>query len=698
MTIIRKDEWVGAKNMQYVKDALLKSKEKNEATWKVLDKFSYQGDDLGAVYSKAETTFKVWAPTAQMVKLRLYSVGSREEQPNVSDVISTTEMEHTPENGLWSITVKGNLKNIYYTYLVTVDGQENETADIYAKAAGVNGLRSMVVDLSDTNPHGWNKDLHIFVENPTDAIIWETHVKDFSYAQSSGVSHKNRGKFLAFTEHTTMYGVRDRRETCVDYLKKIGITHVQLMPIYDFATVNEAGGDEYNWGYDPLNYNVPEGSYSSDPFHGEVRIKECKEMIKALHNAGIGVVMDVVFNHTYRSRDSWFNLTVPGYYYRIGKDGKWSNGSGCGNDTASERKMYRKYMVDSVLYWAKEYHIDGFRFDLMGLHDVDTMNEIRRALDSLPNGSKYLMYGEGWKMFTNVDSGVFLANHTNMGYLDSRIGSFNDGIRDSLKGNAFDDRNKGFAQCGVNKGGIIISAEGQCGKYCGWAQAPTQTINFVSCHDNYTLYDKLVSSCIGNRDYKMRYENLIPMVKLCQTLIMTSQGIPFSLGGEEFCRTKYGDKNSYRSAPSVNMIEWENLSNYGDVSDYYAGLIKIRKQFDMLRDPTRATANRLKFFQNLPGYAAGFMISEEDGEFGENKHHKMAVILNGSADNYLDAEIEYSDGSNWVVLADGTNSGVRSLGVVSNNRFMLNRNSAAILIYKSWYDEIMEKQQKGKKH
>ena len=674
--------------MQNAKGVLVNGKEIEKDEWKEIEKKAYNGNDLGAVYYPSKTIFKVWAPTAQMVKLRLYVTGSSEEQTEVSNVVSTTEMEYTPEWGLWSLTVDGDLKNLYYTYLVTVDGEEKETADIYGKAAGVNGIRSMVVDLKETNPLDWEKDNHIFVENPTDAIIWETHVKDFSFAQSSGVTHKNRGKFLAFTEHTTMYGVENRRETCVDYLKKIGVTHVQLMPIYDFATVNEAGGDGYNWGYDPLNYNVPEGSYSSNPFDGNVRIRECKEMIKSLHNAGIGVIMDVVFNHTYRSKDSWFNITVPGYYYRISKDGKWSNGSGCGNDTASERKMFRKYMIDSVLYWAQEYHIDGFRFDLMGLHDVDTMNEIRKALDSLPNGKKYLMYGEGWKMFTKVNKGVFLANHNNMGYLDSRIGSFNDSIRDTLKGSNFDDRNKGFAQCGVNKSGIIMGAEGQCGKYCGWATAPTQTVNYVSCHDNSTLYDKLVSSCIGNRDYKMRYENLIPMVKLCQTLVMTAQGIPFSLGGEEFCRTKYGDKNSYRSAPAVNMIEWENLSVYSDVSDYYAGLIKIRKQFSVLRDPTKTTANRLKFFNNLPTYAAGFMISEDEGNFGENKHHKMVVLLNGSADNYVDVEIEYSDGSNWVVLADGVNAGIKSLGVVSNNRFMLNRNSAAILIYKSWYDEI----------
>lgn len=684
--------------MQNRKDALLKSKENTEPEWKRLDRMAYYGDDLGAVYSKASTTFKVWAPTADMVKLRLYATGSKGEHTYAGDLITTTDMEKQPECGVWSLTVNGNLKNIYYTYLVTVNGKENETADIYAKAAGVNGQRSMVVDLSETNPRGWEKDCHIFVDNPTDAIIWETHVKDFSFAQSSGVSFKNRGKFLAFTEHTVMYGVKNRRETCVDYLKKMGITHVQLMPIYDYATVNEASqsSEEYNWGYDPLNYNVPEGSYSSDPYNGDVRIRECKEMIRALHDAGIGVIMDVVFNHTYKSKDSWFNLTVPNYYYRIAADGTWSNGSGCGNDTASERKMFRKYMIDSVMYWAQEYHIDGFRFDLMGLHDVTTMNEIRRALDSLPNGEKLLMYGEGWKMYTDIPKGEFLANHSNMGYLDSRIGSFNDGIRDTLKGSAFDDRNKGFAQCGVNKGGIIIGAEGQCGKYCGWAKAPTQTVNFVSCHDNYTLYDKLVSSCIGNRDYKMRYENLIPMIKLCHTLIITSQGIPFFLGGEEFCRTKYGDKNSYRSAPSINMLEWENLSHYGDVSDYYAGLIKIRKQFKMLRDPTPSTANRLKFFKNLPNYAAGFIISEQEGEFGENKYHRMAVILNGSADNYLDAEIEYGSDCQWVVLADGINAGTKSLGVVFNNRFMLNRNSAAILICKEWYEEINEPQS-GKK-
>ena len=348
-----------------------------------LDKSAYSGNDLGASYSKKATTFKVWSPNAASVRVNIFEHGSDNEGDAGSIMSRAMSLDKT--TGVWSVTINGDLLNKYYTYSVTHGKTIKETADVYAKACGVNGQRSMVVDLSTTNPDGWENDKHVLVQNQTDASVWEISVADFSSSESSGVSEANRGKYLAFTEEgTTVNGVQGASSTCVDYLKKLGVKYVQIMPFYDFGSVDESKNimDQYNWGYDPVNYNCPEGSYSTNPKKGEVRIKECKQMIQALHNAGIGVIMDVVYNHTYTS-DSWFQRTVPNYYYRMNNDGTFSNGSGCSNDTASEHLMFRKYMIDSVTYWASEYHIDGFRFDLMGLHDVTTMNSIRTALDNL---------------------------------------------------------------------------------------------------------------------------------------------------------------------------------------------------------------------------------------------------------------------------------------------------------------------------
>ena len=366
---------------------------------KELDKSAYFGDDLGVTFSEDRVKFKVWAPTADEVSLKIYSKGSDTEPDD--RVIGVYKMQFCEENGVWSTSVDNSVIGCYYTYLTSFGRTENEVVDVYARSVGVNGKRGMIIDLSQTDPQGWETDKRVFTGAATEAIIWETHVKDFSFAKSSGVDEKYRGKFLAFTQRATTVDSRpDAPPTCVDYLKKLGITHVQLNPFFDFATVDEAdeNTEQYNWGYDPLNYNAPEGSYSTNPYDGRVRVKECKQMIQALHNAGIGVIMDVVYNHTYHSRDSYFNRTVPNYYYRIYSDGNWSNGSGCGNDIASERTMVRKFIVDSVMYWASEYHIDGFRFDLMGLTDIVTMNEIRNRLDNLDNGESILMYGEGWNM------------------------------------------------------------------------------------------------------------------------------------------------------------------------------------------------------------------------------------------------------------------------------------------------------------
>ena len=383
---------------------------------------TYDKNDLGFTYSKESTTFKVWAPAASSVLLKMYATGSSEEDG--AAVIAIKKMVYDENTGVWEKTVEGDLHGIYYTYVVQNGSNSNETQDVYSKATGVNSKRSMVVDLKRTNPEGWENDKHIFVKEQTNAIVWEVHVRDFSSSNTSGISKQNRGKYLAFTEKDTTIPCTNA-PTCLNYLKSLGITHVQLNPVFDFGSVDEVTGVQYNWGYDPVNYNVPEGSYSTDPYHGEVRIKEFKEMVKSLHEAGIGVVMDVVYNHMYSGGDSCFEKTVPDYYFR--KQGhRYLNSSGCGNVTASEKLMFRKFMIDSLRYWVEEYHIDGFRFDLMACHDVDTMNEIREELDKIDR--RILMYGEPWTA-DNGDNGISgedCCSKQNAKKLSSRIAMFND--------------------------------------------------------------------------------------------------------------------------------------------------------------------------------------------------------------------------------------------------------------------------------
>ena len=637
-----------------------------------LDSKAYDGDDLGANYSKDSTTFKVWSPKANDVTLDIYDDGSD------SNSIKTKKMTLDKATGVWEATIPGNLAGKYYTYTVTHGKSVKQTGDIYARACGVNGKRSMVVDLSRTNPENWESDNHIFVAQQTNASVWEISVADFSSSQSSGVSQKNRGKFTAFAEkNTTVDGIQGGTPTCVDYLKKLGVKYVQIMPMYDFGSVDESKDimKQYNWGYDPVNYNVPEGSYSTNPKDGSVRINECKQMIQALHNAGIGVIMDVVYNHTY-STDSWFQYTVPNYYYRMNSDGTFSNGSGCGNDTASEHLMFRKYMIDSVTYWAKEYHIDGFRFDLMGLHDVTTMNAIRSALDYLyPDGSgkRILMYGEAWNLETNCDEGTELANQNNLSLLDNRIGAFNDTIRDAVKGSVFGNE-PGFVQTGKSRSGI---KNGFLGMSVGnWASTPTQCVNYASCHDNEGLYDKLVDSVLGNKEYRKRSDKLVNMNKLSAAIIFTSQGIPFILGGEEFARSKDGDENSYASSREENQIDWKNLDEYSDLVQYYRGLLKIREAFAAFSDPTAVTANNIVSFNNLPSGVCAYTVPNTE----KDKWDKVSVIFNGS-----DSEQNISLDGEWIKIADENTAGLRNLGTCSGS-VKVAAHSAAILVDKASYE------------
>ena len=644
-----------------------------------LDKTTYSGSDLGATYSKKSTTFKVWSPNAASVRVNIFEHGSDDEGDAGS--VMSKPMKLDKATGVWSVTINEDLLCKYYTYSVKHGTTVKETADVYAKACGVNGKRSMVVDLESTNPQGWENDKHVLVQHQTDASVWEVSVADFSSSESSGVSEAHRGKYLAFTESgTTVNGVQGAASTCLDYLKKLGVKYVQIMPFYDFGSVDESKDimKQYNWGYDPVNYNCPEGSYSTNPKKGEVRIKECKQMIQALHSAGIGVIMDVVYNHTY-TPDSWFQRTVPNYYYRMNDDGTFSNGSGCSNDTASEHLMFRKYMIDSVTYWAKEYHIDGFRFDLMGLHDVTTMNDIRTSLDNLyadGSGKNILMYGEAWNMPTNCDEGTVMANQTNLKKMSDRIGAFDDTIRDAIKGST-GGTDGAFVQNGSRRADIKTGISGQSSSSTGWANVPSQCVTYASCHDNLCLYDKLVGSVYGtDSDYRKRYEDLVAMNKLSAAIVTTSQGIPFSLAGEEFCRSKDGDENSYASSRKENMLDWENLDLFSDVVEYYRGLYKIRESFAAFSDPTAYTANNLTYIENVPAGVTGYTVTNTES----GKWNKVCVIFNGSNEAQ-----NVNVNGDWVVIADEKTAGLRNIKNVANS-VKVSAHSAVIMVDTKSYD------------
>lgn len=651
-----------------------------------LDKQAYDGNDLGAVYKKDSTTFKVWAPTAERVAVKLYATGSSDEEG--AQDISTTAMTKG-KNGVWSATLKGDKKNLYYTYLVTINGVTTETADVYSKAVGVNGNRSMVVDLDSTDPEGWDKDEHVLYDNPTDAIVWEVHVRDFSKSEVSGVSLKYKGKYLAFTETGTTIDGKGEVSTCIDYLKRLGVTHVQLMPVYDYATVDETQEDpeEYNWGYDPKNYNVPEGSYSTNAYDGNVRIKEFKQMVKALHDAGIGVIMDVVYNHTFTAKGSCFENTVPGYYYRLNEDGSLSDGSGCGNETASDHLMYRKYMIDSILYWTNEYHIDGFRFDLMGVHDVETMNQIRAALDKeVKNGKKIIMYGEPWTGGA-VATKAATANKDNIKQLSDRIGAFNDSFRDTVKGHVFNAQEEGFVQNGSGSETLKNCITANSIDAMSWFKQPSQSVTYMSAHDNFTLYDKLVLSTKNDGSFDERDDNIVDMNKLAAAVMLTSQGAVFMQAGEEFARTKLGDENSYISSDKINQLDWNHLVEYSDLNSYYQGLIEIRKNYKPFRDPTIASAEKIAFSDTDRGVVA---YTLENSLTADKEWSYVAVLFN-STDNAAEVTLKQSGDAalpkKWEIVADGVQAGLDGIGVVEGNKVTVAPHSALILADKDSFDK-----------
>ncbi|MCR5653009.1 MAG: type I pullulanase [Ruminococcus sp.] len=674
--------------------------------------YAYSGNDLGATYTPEATTFKVWAPKALSVTLNRYKTGSDSEEGagKIGTVNMTKLKDGDNWTGVWTCTVEGDIVNTYYTYTVnTFDvlnkkRQTTETEDVYSWATGVNGKRSMVVDLSSTNPEGWENDSHVLCDSVTESYVWEVHVKDFSYAENSGVSEKNRGKYLAFTETGTTLNKEGEVSTCIDYLKKLGVTTVQINPFYDFGSIQEGGSDtQFNWGYDPMNYNVPEGSYSSNPYDGNVRIKECKQMIQALHNAGISVIMDVVYNHTYVT-DTCFNRTVPNYYYRMKDDkGTYSQASGCGNDTASERAMFRKYMIDSCRYWVDEYHVDGFRYDLMGLHDAETMNLIRENLDQVD--SRIAMWGEGWSMGssfpTKTCTGAALrpATQANSSQLNERIGFFSDEIRDVLKGSVFQKTAKGWLQGaggGVKK--LLDSVRAKPGNIGG--AVPSKVVQYASCHDNQTLWDRLADSQ-GVKDFRARTDLLVKETKLNAVFLHTSQGITFTLAGEELGRSKDNDENSYSSPADENMIDWSLAETNADIASYYSGLRKIRENFSPLTANDRTTGTCKTDILN-PVYKkvdVADVLQTSDGYSAlwtntvSSEWKNLLVIANNSskATTYT----LNNTNTDWVIIADDQQAGVKKLGEVNDNIFKVEAHSAVIAVDKASFDSIAVQNTRG---
>ena len=646
--------------------------------------YGYDGD-LGAIYSKDKCKFILWAPTAENVQLALYGDNGYDFDCEAKEVYTMSK----GINGTWIVEINGDFNGQFYNYLININGKISEVVDPYAKAVGVNGNRGMVIDLNTTNPEGWEKDTKPELKSATDSIIYEAHVRDLSIDETSGISNEYKGKFKALTiwdsciPGTTV-------KTVVNHIKDMGFTHIHLLPAFDFGSIdeNKLEQPQFNWGYDPKNYNVPEGSYSTNPYLGDVRIKEFKEMVKALHEAGIRVVMDVVYNHTY-NLDSCLNNAVPGYYYRQDENGEYSDASACGNETASERYMFRRYMVDSVVYWAKEYHIDGFRFDLMGIHDIETMKLIREELNKID--SSIIMYGEGWTGGSSPLKEELAALKKNTYKFDKlQIAAFSDDCRDGVKGHVFYDEETGFVNGkdgleetikfaivasthhkDIDKENIVYSNE-------FWANEPYQTINYASAHDNYTLWDKLQISTPNCTE-----EELIAMNKLIAGIILTSQGISFVHAGEEMARTKEDEEgklveNSFESSDKVNKIYWDRKVKYKDLFEYYKGLISLRKEYKAFRMNTNEEIK-----ENIHFLKKGVNFSENnlvayiiDAKNIDIKCEKIAVIINA---NNKDVDVELEE-SNWHVMVDEKTAGNEIIETIKDSKVNVSRKSIKVLI------------------
>ncbi|MFU0824753.1 type I pullulanase [Clostridium sp.] len=612
------------------------------------DRFYYSGD-LGVLYNKNFSTFNIWSPAAKSISLLLYKNGDIDipEEP--------IEKSLNESNGLWSITIKGDLKNYFYTYKVHVYDYINEVVDPYAKAVGINGLRGAIIDLKETNPLNWDKDFSPSLKHYTDAIIYEISIRDMSMNENSGII--NKGKFLGLTEDNTFSnkGI----STGLSHIKELGVTHVQIMPFFDFSCIStdEKNPEKYNWGYDPQNYNVPEGSYSTNPYDPKCRIIELKKMIQHLHNNNLSVNMDVVYNHMYNNTDNNLEKIFPGYYFRFNEDESFSNGSGCGNDTASEHRMMRKFIVDSVLYWAKEYHIDGFRFDLMGLHDINTMKCVKEALNKL--NKSIMIYGEGWELNTTLPENI-RATQTNAEKIPE-IGFFNNTIRDVIKGNVFLKKDRGFINGKEDLDDIIKGCIAACtistDNFKPIYVSPNQAINYVSCHDNNTLWDKLQ---LSNPEYTE--DERKHMVKLANGIILTSQGVAFLHSGVEFCRTKQGIEDSVKSSDEINNLDYDRKFEFLDVFNYYKGLIKLRKEHPAFRMySVEDIKNHLEFIENTPKNTAAFLLKNHaNNDIWRN----ILVIYNG---NRISTSIDIPKGT-WHQVIDKYTAGTTPFKTISSNR------------------------------
>ena len=621
------------------------------STEKFEEQYTYTGNDLGATYTKEKTTFRVWAPTADSVAVRLYASGN----PNAADAIKTHPMT-TDVNGTWVVEVEGDLNGTYYTYIVEVGGAKNEACDPYARTTGVNGQRAMVIDLDSTDPEGWEND-----KNPNagktfnDAIIYELHVRDLSVDENSGIT--NKGKYLGLIETGTTNG--KGMATGLDHMKELGITHLHLLPVYDYGSVDESklSLPQFNWGYDPVNYNVPEGSYSTDPTKGEVRVKEFKQMVQGLHENGISVVMDVVYNHVYNASEFCFNKIVPQYFTRINPNGTYSNGSGCGNDTATERSMVKKYIVDSVNYWVEEYHIDGFRFDLVGLMDTEVINEIVATVHE--KHPDVVFYGEGWTMSTDITKyGYTMATQTNSTKTPG-FAYFSDTLRDGLKGSVFNSKEKGYVSGATGKTATIEKCF--IGLAPSWCKTPAQSINYASCHDNNTLIDRITMSTEGSSR-----ADQVKMNNLAAAIYMTSQGIPFMQAGEEMLRSKVKedgsfDENSYSSSDAVNNIKWAELNNkeVKQVFEYYKGLIAFRKEHAALRMTNAEDTQKYITTQTgLDRNVTAFLI---DGSYEGEVADNIFVIFNPNAEK---TTVTLPEGD-WNIYVSGNKAGTTALKSVN---------------------------------
>ncbi len=630
----------------------------------------YNGSDLELYVDNNGTHFKLWSPMAEEARVLLYDTDRNTPSTD------TLKMSHDAHSGIWNSSVDKKLYGKYYTFQIRHNGQWlDETPGIWAKAVGTNGKRAAIINLSSTNPVGWEQDHGPEIKAINDAVIYEMHHRDFSVHPTSGIV--NKGKFLALTESSTQSP--EGRATGIDHLKELGVTHVHILPSYDFNSVDESNltANKYNWGYDPQNYNVPEGSYSTNPADPATRIKEMKEMIKSLHDAGIGVIMDVVYNHTAENDTSNFSLTAPGYYYRHRPDGSYSDASGCGNETASERAMVSDFIVNSVKYWAKEYHIDGFRFDLMAIHDIETMNRVARELKTI--NPDIIIYGEGWTAGDSPLPAERRALKDNVAEMDG-IAVFSDDIRDAVKGHYSDASDRGFAtgkpgnEETVKIGIVAATAHPQVNYNKGnnskkpYAKSPTEVINYVSCHDDLTLTDKLAASMPGSTEQDRQRA-----ARLAQTIVFTSQGTPFIFAGEEIFRDKKGVHNSYCSPDSINAIDWSLKDKNADQFEFYKELIALRKAHPAFRMTTAEDiAHHIRFDdvkeENVVSYS---IIDYANGDTWK----EIKLIFNG---NTKPISISIPSGQ-WKVIARNGDIKAEGMGEIKGGEISVEPTSALIL-------------------